>query len=180
MAMANAPVRTDALDLRQQLSSAKSAEDLRGVRLVRELNAAPRYYFASSVVPCRGIENCLRRMRERSDEWRLALVPVTGLRAGPGKVLRAVETANTADIDVQADGRAFLVISVTNHKYWRATIDGVDATIIPTNIAFQGIEIPPGRHRIRLRYRNPVIGVGAAISALTLLGLLFYRRPSTR
>jgi hypothetical protein len=174
MAMANAPLRTEALDLRRQLTSAPSVEELRGVRVIRELESAPRYYFASSVVSCRGIENCLARMRERSTEWRLALVTAGGFQAGPGSVLGASETAKAVTIDDEASARAHLVMSVTNHKYWRATIDGRDAAIVRTNLAFQGMDVPPGRHHIRIVYRNPLIRVGAIISAITLIALMMF------
>ncbi|MBV9070433.1 MAG: YfhO family protein [Acidobacteria bacterium] len=87
------------------------------------------------------------------------------------RVTRVRETANTATIDVTAAGRAFLVASVTGHRYWSATIDGHPAPLIATNLAYQGLVVPPGTHTIAMRYRNPLIPIGAAISLLTLIGL---------
>ena len=40
-----------------------------------------------------------------------------------------------------------------------------------TNIGYQGVEVPAGRHIVEMRYRNPLISAGAAISAATLLAL---------
>nr|MDQ3283902.1 YfhO family protein [Acidobacteriota bacterium] len=99
-----------------------------------------------------------------------------------GRVLRWRETANTAAIDVAADGTAFLVMSVTAHKYWSVTIDGVEVPSVLTNLGYQGVVVPRGRHLVVMRYRNPMIAAGAAISAATLLALLFFglrRRAST-
>ncbi len=89
------------------------------------------------------------------------------------RVRKVRETANTATIDVVASGRAFLVASVTGHRFWSATIDGHPAPLIPTNLAFQGLVVPAGTHAIAMRYRNPLVPIGAAISLLTLAGLSF-------
>jgi hypothetical protein len=87
------------------------------------------------------------------------------------RVTRVRETANTTTIDVIAAGRAFIVASVTEHRYWSATIDGHAAPLIPTNLAYQGLIVPAGAHTIAMRYRNPLIPIGAAISLLTLIAL---------
>jgi hypothetical protein len=87
------------------------------------------------------------------------------------RVTRVRETANTATIDVTATGRAFLVASVTGHRYWSATIDGHPAPLITTNIAYQGLVVPAGAHTIAMRYRNPLVPIGAAISIVALAAL---------
>ena len=61
------------------------------------------------------------------------------------------ETANDAFLDVESLGKGFLVMSVTPHKYWRITIDGRDAAPVVTNIGYQGLTVPPGRHHIEVR-----------------------------
>ena len=71
-------------------------------------------------------------------------------------------------------------MSVTPHKYWRIAIDGRAVPAIVTNIGFQGVPVPQGRHTVMMRYRNPLIAVGAAISAATLLGLLFLTARSSQ
>ncbi|HEY0370871.1 MAG TPA: hypothetical protein VGD79_02660, partial [Thermoanaerobaculia bacterium] len=68
----------------------------------------------------------------------------------------------------------FLVISVTPHKYWTIAIDGREASAIVTNVGFQGVVVPAaGNHVVAMRYRNPLIAAGAAISAAALLALAF-------
>jgi hypothetical protein len=84
----------------------------------------------------------------------------------PAHIAGVRETANTIDVDVDAAGRALLVLSVTAHKYWRATIDGTPAPLMRANIAFQALEIPRGRHHVSMRYRNPLIIVCAMISLI--------------
>ncbi|MEA2326150.1 MAG: hypothetical protein QOE68_1109, partial [Thermoanaerobaculia bacterium] len=89
------------------------------------------------------------------------------------RVTRVRESANTATIDVTAAGRAFLVASVTGHRYWSATIDGHPARLIATNLAYQGLVVPEGTHTIAMRYRNPLVPIGAAVSVIALIALSF-------
>src|SRR5205807_844323 len=90
---------------------------------------------------------------------------------GPGQILRARQTANAIDVDVDAAAATRLFISVTRHKYWRATIDGAPATIHPANIAFQAVDVPPGRHHLAMRYRNPLVMVCGVLSLLSAIAL---------
>jgi hypothetical protein len=93
-----------------------------------------------------------------------------------GRVLRVSETANAAAIEVETGVRAPLDISVTPHRYWRATIDGRPSPLEVANIGFQRIIVPAGKHTIAMRYANPVIGLSAVISLLSLIIAVFLRR----
>jgi uncharacterized membrane protein YfhO len=94
-------------------------------------------------------------------------------RPARGVIRAQREWPNGARMDVQSAGNAFLVMSVTPHKYWTITIDGSKANALITNIGYQGVAVPRGRHIVEMRYRNPLIAIGAAISAFTLLVLAF-------
>jgi uncharacterized membrane protein YfhO len=65
-------------------------------------------------------------------------------------------------------------MSVTPHKYWRITIDGRRVPPIVTNIAYQGIVVPAGRHRVQMVYINDLVRTGGviSISGAALLALL--------
>jgi uncharacterized membrane protein YfhO len=64
-------------------------------------------------------------------------------------------------------------MSVTPHKYWRVTLDGTPVDVVVTNIGYQGVAIPAGRHIVEMRYRNPLIAVGGAISIAALAAVAF-------
>src|SRR5205814_4503709 len=78
------------------------------------------------------------------------------MRGVVGTITRLSETSSSASLDVETSVTAELIITITRHKYWRATIDGHPAQLQPANIAYQGLSVPAGRHRVELRYRNPV------------------------
>lgn len=150
----------------------------REVLRFRELPHAPRYYFASELVTIRDRHEFVRALRSRTFSRAVAFIHTPAFVPAPGVVRSWRETANTARIEVEARGSAFLVMSVTPHKNWRITIDGAETEAIAANIGFQGVLVPPGRHVVEMRYRDPLVGAGAAISAAALLALLLLARRS--
>jgi hypothetical protein len=153
---------------------ARAGGDRRALQPVRILPFAryPRYFFAERVETIRDSADFARKLASRRFRKRTAFVRRASLDPAPGRVLSVHETANTARIEVETAGRAFLVISVTPHKYWRIAIDGESVEPIVTNVGYQGVIVPTaGRHIIEMRYRNPLIGIGTAISVAALLVL---------
>lgn len=140
-----------------------------------------RYSFAERVESIRDQNNFVRKLASGRFGKRTAFVSGGSFAPAAGRVQRVQETANTARIDVETAGRAFLVISVTPHKYWRVTVDGIEVPAIVTNVGYQGVVVPAaGRHVVEMRYRNPLVPAGAAISLVTLLALaLVARRAAT-
>jgi hypothetical protein len=143
----------------------------------------PRYYFADRVVPIKDRKDFVAKLTAATGSDTTAYVSGGAFEAARGTVTAVRERSNSAVIDVAAEGRAFLVMSVTPHKYWRVTIDGQAAKAVVTNIGYQGVIVPPGRHRIEMRYRNDMIAIGAPVSAmsavlLALLAILAGRRRS--
>ena len=63
---------------------------------------------------------------------------------------------------------ALLVRSETYEPRWRATVDGKEARIFPADYAFQGVVVPPGRHRVAFRYVDRLMMLGMCISLAAL------------
>src|SRR5262249_34666213 len=109
----------------------------------------PRYAFADRVVRDAPID--VHRGMET-----IASADIEPFAPARGEVLDVRERPNDARIAVRAAGRAFLVMSVTAHRYWSATLDGKAAPLILTNGAYQGMIVPAGDHVIEMHYRNPM------------------------
>jgi hypothetical protein len=134
----------------------------------------PRYYFADQMVSIRNRNEFVQKLVSHTYRDTVAFTFADAFDPSRGVVRRVAETANTATIDVEALGRAFLVMSVTAHKYWRVTVDGRPVRSVVTNIGYQGIEMTAGRHRVEMRYSNPLViagGIISAIAAVTLAAL---------
>ncbi len=139
--------------------------------------AYPRYYFADEIVTIGDHDEFIDRIVAEKPSPRAAFVGFEAFESAPARVVRAVETANTARIQIEAEGRALLVMSVTPHRYWKATIDGRPAELQVVNIGYQGAVVPPGRHVVAMRYANPLVraGMGISAAALVLLGVAAWR-----
>lgn len=133
----------------------------------------PRHYFADQMETARDWREFVRKLSAKRYSRRVAFVGADPFLPGRGTVRGVEEWPNGARIDVEAEGRAFLVMSVTPHRHWRISIDGRPVPAVVTNIGYQGVIVPAGRHRVEMTYRNPFIAIGAAISIVTLLALAY-------
>ena len=132
----------------------------------------PRYYFAGALVPIGTPLDFARHLLTRPWPENVAFARHPPFAPARGEVLRVHETDNSATLDVRASGRAFLVMSVTPHKYWKIEANGRRVPPIVTNLGYQGIELPAGTHRVVMRYRNPLLRVGGLITAVSFLALV--------
>lgn len=150
------------------------------VASLRLENAGP-VYFAERVIASapHAVVGRLLSSQPISSRTAFSRVP---LAAGRGTVMQSIAELNSLRAEVVAEEPALLVIAVTRHKYWKAAIDGVEATIYPVNVAFQGVIVPPGRHTVTMRYRNPIVvacGYISLVTALALIAAAFYRPRRT-
>lgn len=144
------------------------------------LARSPRYTFADRMETIRDRKDFVRKLAAGQSFKGTAFVAAPSFLPAQGRVRDVHETANSIRLDVEAAGRAFLVMSITPHKYWRITIDGREAQAVTTNIGYQGVLVPnAGRHVIEMRYRNPLVAIGGAISLFTILALLVATRIRT-
>jgi len=173
--MANARFLGSYDDPRRAFARTKNRRDVQPVR-VTPLGDNPRYFFASQVVPVRDLRDFATKLAGAKSTRGVAFVADrAGVPATARGVVRGVsETANSARIDVETQGRAFLVMSVTPHKYWEVTIDGAPAEPMRVNAGFQGVVVPTaGRHVVEMRYRNPLIAAGGALSLASIMAMAF-------
>ncbi|HEX7831283.1 MAG TPA: hypothetical protein VF787_16620 [Thermoanaerobaculia bacterium] len=140
----------------------------------------PRYWFARQLIPIRDRRDFVASLLNTKYVPGMTFIEGEAFTPAPARIRGVRETTQSATLDVEASGRAFLVMSVTPHKYWRITIDGVETNAIVTNIGYQGVVVPPGRHVVEMRYSNPLIAASAAISIASLLALYIFVRRGSR
>jgi hypothetical protein len=75
-------------------------------------------------------------------------------------------------LSVDATSPAFLFLSEVYYPGWKAFIDGHATMILRGNYLFRVLEVPKGRHEVRLEFDPWTIKAGTGISLLTLLLLL--------
>ena len=73
-------------------------------------------------------------------------------------------------LEVEAPQPSLVVLSQTFYHCWRAFVDGQPAPLLRANYAFQAVQVPAGKHSIRLVYEDRAFEIGLLISAATFLG----------
>ncbi len=163
-------------DAERAFAETKDLRELQPVEF-RFAGKNPRYWFARQLITIRDRRDFVEQLKRINYVPGVTFIEAPSFAPAPARITALHETTQSARFEVEALGRAFLVMSVTPHKYWRITIDGVETNAIRTNVAYQGVIVPPGKHVIEMRYTNPLIAASGAISIASLLGLfLFVRR----
>ena len=78
-------------------------------------------------------------------------------------------TAARREFQTQAATRAMLVIAQSYYHWWKASVDGAAVPLWRANEGFQAVEVPAGRHEVRLVYEDRGFEIGAVVSILALL-----------
>jgi hypothetical protein len=72
-------------------------------------------------------------------------------------------------IDVETPAATMVVICQAYYHNWEASVDGKETPLWRANYAFQAIEVPAGKHRILLQYKDQALRWGGAISLASIL-----------
>lgn len=152
----------------------------RRAELHENLTALPRarVLHAAEFVPL-GSPEAVRRLTMRPAAWRQAALletpdgrPPAGWRDTPGPVTPvevATYTARRVELTTQLDRPGVLVLADQYARGWTAEVDGREAEIYPADVAFRGVLLDPGQHRVVFRYEPRSVTVGMALSLLALL-----------
>jgi hypothetical protein len=107
-----------------------------------------------------------------------ALVTVTNQTSA--QVLSSRFDTQDMEAQVQASGPAIVVISQTYYHDWKALVDGTPTPLLRANDAFQAVQVPAGKHEVRLVYVDKAFQIGAVISicgwVVCIAGVLFSRK----
>jgi hypothetical protein len=78
--------------------------------------------------------------------------------------------ASGETIDVVARQPSLVVVAQAYYHLWHASVDGRPENIWRANLGYQAVQVPAGRHRVTLHYRDRPFYSGLMISCLTLAG----------
>jgi len=78
-------------------------------------------------------------------------------------------TPSRQSIEVETPAPTMVVLSQAYYHNWEATVDGAAGTLWRANYAFQAVEVPAGKHRILLLYKDKALRWGGAISFASVL-----------
>jgi hypothetical protein len=154
--------------------------------------ALPRSWVAYSWRPAKG-ENAALFQIAASTSAQARDAPVVegsgpaparaGAAATPARI--TLDQAEHVRVQVTAQRAGYLILDDTYYPGWHATVDGRPAPILPANVNFRAVPIPPGPHVVSFRYDPASVTVGGAVSAasalvMVLAGGLFWLRGRRR
>ncbi len=158
-----------------------------GLSIWRHPAPAPRYRVVEDAVRVDDDADALRRMAAPGfDPSRTAIVagadPPRPVAAPAGSAVPSVEvergSAHRVDLHAKAPRGGLLVASEVDYPGWEATVDGATAPVLRTNVAFRGVALPPGEHRVSFVYvpRSFRAGLVASVAAAVVTALLLRRQ----
>lgn len=147
--------------------------------------AAPRVYFATTIVPYDSKEDFSRKIFAPTfDPSSMVLtkeVPI-GLEAHSdiqGDATITSYAPESVTIRTKRPTAGLLVLTDTDYPGWNASIDGKPTHILPANWTFRAIVVPSGVHTIVMTYQPASIAVGVGlsiISSIVTLGIFLLLR----
>jgi hypothetical protein len=162
------------------------------VVIYQNLLAAPRAFLVGEVVRAADMTEAREIMAQRSINPRQTAVleaPAEIVLPDGEDVRGSVQvvdrTATSLMLDVTTDRPAVVVVTDSFYPGWQASVDGRTAPIYATDVAFQGVVVEAGQHRVVFTYRpmsvtagvlTSVAGAGTLAVILGLLGLANRRR----
>ncbi|UCG98334.1 MAG: YfhO family protein, partial [Burkholderiales bacterium] len=154
-----------------------------------DLLPAARFWLRSRLVAAREFPRVLltgmgaspsdRRVQPLSSAARL-LPTLVGRPPPAGRVLVETAAPQSHTAHVLLEEAATVVLTVTYHPNWRATVNGVDMPTMMVMPSFIGIALPAGRHEISLAYRSDprrvlLLSAGIALIVLAVAVAAFRR-----
>jgi hypothetical protein len=145
---------------------------LPGTEVYENPEALPRFFLVGRLRHARSLEEAAALLRSRDFDPRAEAV-VEGapelVSSGSGTVRVIEYAARRVALETDAPAPAFLVTSETHYPGWRARVDGRDQPICYTNVAFRGLPVPAGRHRVEFEFAPSILWPAALLSLLALL-----------
>ena len=157
--------------------------DLPGRQLYENREPLPRFFLVDRVREVAGMAEAARWLHSEEFDPRGEAIVEGEVSLPDGKDLSAgtvtlqTYAAREIVLDVDSPAPGFLVTSEAHYPGWRAFVDGREQQIPYTNVAFRGLEIPAGRHRVVMRFEPSILGYSVALSALAwvlLVALLLW------
>ncbi|MBW6440452.1 YfhO family protein [Patescibacteria group bacterium] len=124
----------------------------------------PKVFFVENIINIKNIDDALN-MFPKFNYTKEALVEIDDLEKIKSYNLKSQRENSESDvleikqyspnyIEVQSssENENFMVLSDTYYKNWHAYVDGEETIIYPVNVAFRGIFVPDGNHRIVFKY----------------------------
>ncbi len=141
--------------------------------MVENTNALPRIFAPAEVkfVLNRAAARALLGTLEQS-QWAIVEAPLRPLAPAAAVVKIVNYTGDSYRATYSARGECLLRIAVPYFPGWTAAVDGKSTPVYAVDDALSGVFVPAGSHELTFQFRSNWFVLGAAISGLTLVGII--------
>jgi hypothetical protein len=144
-------------------------------RLIENENWIERAFVPRHVRLGFNEDQSLAQMQKETDfrdrAWVYAHEPRQERANGPGTV-KIRPRKYGYEMDLAMDGDGWVIVSEPSWRGWRAYVDGHRVTHQTANIAFLGIYVPRGAHKVKLVFMPRSFVIGRAVTFGTIAALL--------
>lgn len=140
------------------------------LRAARVPDALPMAMVVPRTIAAASIHDAVRLIETPQFDPRAAAVAPMAFESAPARVTGYSEKGQTITVDVEAAGRALLLINQTYYPAWVATMNGEELPTATLNIDRLGVFVP-GSGRVTLRFGRlrAAVALSATLSLLTLV-----------
>jgi hypothetical protein len=144
--------------------------------------AMPRAWIVHHVIAAKDVEELRHSIEDPSLDFATTAVSLDAL--SPLEECRETGTASftrpdsdTVLVNADLGCRGLLIVSEAFYPGWKAFVDGQPQRIYEVFGALRGVTLESGSHRVEMRYRPPVVAMGAALgfAAIAVAILLIIR-----
>lgn len=147
--------------------------DTRQGAMIENTNVLPRIYapaevkFVASHAAARALLGTLDPVH-----WAIVEASLRPLPLAAAEVKIVNYTGDSYRATYAARGDCLMRIAVPYFPGWMAAVDGKATPVYAVDDALSGVFVPAGRHELTFQYRSNWFLLGAAISGVTLVGLI--------
>jgi hypothetical protein len=136
------------------------------------VTAGQRPVFADDSTACASFTNPTVNLRQVVFLPVAASDSITATSQPQATVQSLVWANHNLSFQTEAAGPSLAVIAQSYYPVWKAYVDGKPAKIWRANYAFQALQVPAGRHSVRLAYEDTLLRAGILLSMLGLAATL--------
>lgn len=144
-------------------------------RYLYRIPGPPHAFFPGEIAVVDDTVDAVARTREITDPEALAVVEARPGREPPvpgrGRASIVRYEPDGIELDAEAELPGLLAVSEIYHTGWRAYVDDGEVPVWRINVAFRGVEVPAGRHRVTFEYESRSFRLGFWFSVLTTLAV---------
>jgi len=168
------------------------------IKIYENLGVMPRAYLVPKAIMLKDDEDVLETIQEVNFSPRETILITEGEYKkassdfpeeenlsgdafnGKAKILKY--SPNYVEILTEGNDSSFLVLADNYYPGWKVYVNGIEKNILRVNYNLRGVVIPRGKDKIQFIFDPLSFKIGAAISLLTLLGIIvsFLKRRKSK